>query len=233
PSLVLELRVLDDGAQLLDDDARAGERRHRQKQHEFLAADARDEVLRALVPVEQLCDGAQQTIARVVSKLVVDALAVIEIDDREAQRLTVPLPARVLFLEALLVGVTAADARQRVDEQTALLRRALLRELGRAFAELSDLETQARRALRALGFAARFVVAEFLQRLRHRGEAFLHLHLDRAQVARRLDLAVDLRELALHRALETDGVVAAPLAHRHLPRREAFEQRELPRHVLE
>jgi diguanylate cyclase (GGDEF)-like protein len=48
-----------------------------------------------------------------VAELVVDALEVIEIEDREAQGLSVALPARVLFVEALLALIDRIEAEER------------------------------------------------------------------------------------------------------------------------
>jgi hypothetical protein len=49
----------------------------------------------------------QQSIARLVAELVVDELEPVDVEDRVAQRLAVPLPTLMLLGEPLLVRVAA------------------------------------------------------------------------------------------------------------------------------
>src|SRR5690606_9902907 len=129
---VLERGSLDRRAQLVGDERRRVERSLRKQQDELLAAEPREEIRGPLGAAEQLRHGAQQPVTRLVTEPVVDELETIDIEDRVAERLAVPLPAQILLVEPLLVRVTAVRARQRIDQQPALLRCAERGELGRA-----------------------------------------------------------------------------------------------------
>ena len=154
--------------QLVRDDQPRFERRHRQEQHELLAADARKEVFGALVTIQDLGNRAQKAIARLVAVLIVDPLEEVDVPDRVCQRLRVPLPTLMLLGDPLLVGVAAVHAGQRIDHQPALLRRADLGELVRSRLELRDLALQIGRVTRALRITALFALAETPEPVRHR-----------------------------------------------------------------
>src|SRR5436190_6158122 len=228
-----KLRALDRGADLLRDDLRRVQLRHRQQQHELLATDAREKILHALVAPEKVRDAAQQAIAGVVAAAIVDAFEQIHVPDRERQRLRVALPPLILFFEPLLVRVPAVHAGQGIEHEPALLVRAKPDELGGPPLQLRDLALEIDRAPFALGEYASLAIAKREKLLRDRVETRLDLDLERRQVARILDLFVQPVHLRRDRVLETDRVGLPTPRLALLPRAPVLEFGQLPRDLLE
>ncbi|CAM2138214.1 hypothetical protein PT2222_100175 [Paraburkholderia tropica] len=107
-------RVADRVADLLGYVQRVVERRARQQQREFLAAEAAEHVLLAHHVGHALRHRAQHRVAGDVAEFVVDLLEVVEIEQQHREVAAITLPAREFLHQARLEEAPVRDAREAV-----------------------------------------------------------------------------------------------------------------------
>ena len=92
------------------------DRRLRQEDREFVAADAECPVGSAHVGQRQASNCHEQRVARGVAALVVDALEVVDVDNEQAQRCAEPFRVDELASQLLLECAVVAELREAVEE---------------------------------------------------------------------------------------------------------------------